>query len=185
MVLHIQDESTPLVGSIPPPVNRGRQRQAQGQQQHAAYISLSQEIDTDDTPSDRQPLLQGDQQQGCNHASTETPAPAGFTRNALLTVVTVSAILFILEVGNYMSMAPQRAIFEQIVCEGYYFAANGETPAADRNLLSGGDAIDERCKIEPVQSEVAFVNGWLDTFQMIPGRSFLSLFFCPGWGWFC
>lgn len=174
MVLQIQNESTPLVGTIPtanPLLQRSSQRQ------HVVHSPLPG--DSDDISCAGQPLLQRDQHQYDHPSAGAAPtlAPGVFTRHALITLIILGTILFVLEAGNYISMAPQRAIFEQIVCDGYYVAFNGgKKRAADLSVLRGGgpDAIDERCKIEPVQSEVAFVSEWLDTFQMIPGKVVLS-----------
>jgi hypothetical protein len=50
-------------------------------------------------------------------------------------------------------------LLEEIVCNKYYDLAQPGFGAAD--------PVD-RCKAEPVQSEIAYINGWKDVFEMLP-----------------
>lgn len=61
--------------------------------------------------------------------------------------------------ASYLEFAPQTKIFQDIVCREYY-----------RNHESRLDIdLNVDCKIEPVQSEVAYIVGWLSTITEIPG----------------
>jgi hypothetical protein len=78
----------------------------------------------------------------------------------LRVILTISAIIFFMEISSYLPVAPQIAIFEDIACRNYY--------TSGIHLLD--ESSNERCKIEPIQSEVALLNSWKDTFETIPGR---------------
>ncbi|KAF5864590.1 hypothetical protein ETB97_007148 [Aspergillus alliaceus] len=64
------------------------------------------------------------------------------------------AVLF--DLSNNLGSVAEIAILEDIVCRDHY-----ATTAA---ILS----TSERCKIEPVQAEIALLNGWRETFESIP-----------------
>ena len=61
-----------------------------------------------------------------------------------------------MDIANSISMAPRMVIFEDIICRNYYG-------------VSHQGPFDGNCKVEGVQSELAFVNGWKGTFDSIPG----------------
>jgi hypothetical protein len=77
-------------------------------------------------------------------------------------ILSISAIILILDISSCVAVVPQTVILEDIVCSKYYSSLVYAT--------SGTKFDGDRCKIEPVQSEVALVNGWKDTFEAIPGR---------------
>lgn len=79
------------------------------------------------------------------------------------TILTVAAVQVLLNVGSFVSLAAQLAILEDIVCEEYY-----------RNRPSYG--ADNRCKVDAVQTEVAFINGWKDVFEILPGTVRASVY---------
>lgn len=60
-----------------------------------------------------------------------------------------SIVFFFVDFGFYLTVPAQTRIFEEIICRQY--TAQGD------------------CKIAPVQSELAAVNGWKDTFDALPG----------------
>ncbi|KAI9368149.1 hypothetical protein BJX61DRAFT_537483 [Aspergillus egyptiacus] len=66
--------------------------------------------------------------------------------------VAASLTFFITDIAVQITTAPRLAIFEQIICKRYYtqLSRDGGTGTAD-------------CKVEPVQSELALINGWRDT----------------------
>ena len=65
--------------------------------------------------------------------------------------------MFIMDLVTTATVAPQMMIFEKIICRDYY--AEWQTGAGSSNA----------CKIEPIQSELATINGWWGTFETIPG----------------
>lgn len=70
-------------------------------------------------------------------------------------------VVFILTVGNQLSLAPSTAILEKIICSAYYL-----------------DHIDDsdHCKAEPIQSELSYILGWRDVFETLPGM--YSFYLC-------
>ena len=102
------------------------------------------------------PLLAGD------IPRSETSAEALRASKKLLILVATSTLILLADFGFYLSAAPQTAIFERIICHKYYPDLN-TTAIVD----SGGESASI-CKSEAVQSELALVNGWKDTFDMIP-----------------
>lgn len=81
-------------------------------------------------------------------------------------VIAIIAICTIIaDLAGYGSIAPQLQIFEQAICRDYYASIGVSTNTLDQ----------DQCKIEPVQSELALINGWFDSFQTLPGDISLTL----------
>ncbi|KAJ5667315.1 adenylate cyclase [Penicillium longicatenatum] len=75
-------------------------------------------------------------------------------------VIAINAICTIIaDLAGYGSIAPQLQIFEQTICRDYYPSIGVSINTLDQ----------DQCNIEPIQSELALINGWLDTFQTVPG----------------
>lgn len=66
-----------------------------------------------------------------------------------------SLLIFLADLGFFLSIPPQTKIFEDILCRQHY-AAYPAQPS------------EQNCKIAPVQSELARINGWKDTFDALP-----------------
>jgi hypothetical protein len=105
--------------------------------------------------SESTPLLSGSHEavpQGENPIPTED--------RPRMAIFTISAIICFIDISSFLPDAPQIAIFENIACKNYY--------------SSGIHTLDEsnnaRCKIEPIQSDVALLNSWKVTFETIPGN---------------
>jgi hypothetical protein len=80
--------------------------------------------------------------------------------SALRTILSTAAVLLILNIGSHIALVPQTVILQDIVCRNYYANVNSDLPIVpDVN----------RCKVEPVQSEVAYINGWKDSLEVVPG----------------
>lgn len=78
----------------------------------------------------------------------------------------------------HISTTPSLAILQGIICKNYY-----EKGVTDGSGL-GFDGLelptnfeDDRCKIGPVQSEVAEVGAWKDVFEILPGEFSFSFSF--------
>ncbi|KAK5011654.1 hypothetical protein LTR28_010137 [Elasticomyces elasticus] len=69
----------------------------------------------------------------------------------------VSVLILVADIVATAPIAPRMVIFEDIICRNHY--------AAWQDSAGLGD-----CKIEPVQSELARIAGWKDTFDTIPDR---------------
>ncbi|KAK1752305.1 major facilitator superfamily domain-containing protein [Echria macrotheca] len=94
------------------------------------------------------PLIQPEGNEGV------ASSPPG-ARRTILAVVSVQVILYI---GSFVSLAAQLAILEDIVCKKYY----------EERLPTFNVSGEDRCKADAVQSEVAFINGWKDVFEILP-----------------
>jgi MFS family permease len=81
-------------------------------------------------------------------------------------LITICTLLIVVDIAGYLAIAPQTKIFQDIVCAQYY----NETVATVQ-------IDDKRCKIEPVQSQIALLSGWKDTFDQLPG-----IIFAVPWG---
>ncbi|KAK6085470.1 MFS multidrug transporter [Seiridium cupressi] len=82
-----------------------------------------------------------------------------------------TAVVFILGAGNQLSLAPAAATLEKIICDKYYGTSSATAaflgsvaPAAQLTILDDAD----RCKAEPIQSEISFILGWRDVFENLP-----------------
>lgn len=73
----------------------------------------------------------------------------------LLAVICVSVVAA--DFGNALSFAPQMKIFESLICKHFL----------GRDPIDGAD--DDVWKSSPVQTELALINGWKETFDQIPG----------------
>ncbi|KAJ9244771.1 hypothetical protein DTO169E5_1592 [Paecilomyces variotii] len=108
---------------------------------------------TIDTHDEDTPLL------GTEDAQTKSTS-----RSQKLTVmIAASTLILAMDFGFYLTAAPQIKIFESIVCHNY-LAVIGKPP--------GTTLTEDICKSEPVQSELALVNGWKDTSDVLPGILF-------------
>lgn len=86
------------------------------------------------------------------------------TQSAFRVTIAISVLLMTAEFTNLIILAPRMAIFEHIICRQYY--------ADQQNIAGVAD-----CKVEPVQSELARVNGWKRTSSMVPGKRDFFLFY--------
>lgn len=59
--------------------------------------------------------------------------------------------------STFIALAPQTAILQDIVCKQYYDGVGSRNGSAP-----------DRCSVEPVQSEVAYVIGWEAAIENIP-----------------
>lgn len=81
--------------------------------------------------------------------------------NPLYIAVVAGLTFLIVDIAGLITIAPRLAIFEQIICKEHYTQVSGG---------AGGTGMGD-CKVEPVQSELALINGWRETFDNIPGTS--------------
>ncbi|KAJ5719975.1 hypothetical protein N7493_006853 [Penicillium malachiteum] len=77
--------------------------------------------------------------------------------------VMLLVLMFSVNFGHFMGTAPQLAIFEDIICENYKRSLGRE---ASHKIIEFDKNI---CKSEPVQSELAFISGWKNTLDALPG----------------
>ncbi|KAG5302105.1 MFS multidrug transporter [Histoplasma ohiense] len=97
---------------------------------------------------------------------TESPLPTVRPRKTrekpLVFVFLCVLIVFCIDFGNFLSVAPQTRIYEAIACRKYY---EKHEPGQYRLLE---DIPEDKCKIPPVQGELAFVQGLQISFEALP-----------------
>ncbi|KAL3429942.1 major facilitator superfamily domain-containing protein [Aspergillus tetrazonus] len=96
------------------------------------------------------PLLQNARQ------SPDSTGPTRLIHRRSAVIVLIAVIVFVIDLGASMQSASQVAVYEKIICQRY---------------LSGLSLVasPEACKADPIQSELAAINGWKNTLDMIPG----------------
>ena len=96
------------------------------------------------------------------NAAQGTETPSRTPRSSLWIVLSLAAVMLILDISSYIAMAPETAILEDIACSKYYNRLEQMNPPASFQTRD--------CKIKPIQSEVALINGWKDALETIPGN---------------
>ncbi|KAF3221547.1 hypothetical protein TWF106_006146 [Orbilia oligospora] len=118
--------------------------------------------DVEGIPNEVRPLLSGAHR---TTAKAKTPY-----RNH---IIALFAFLLLTEASNDIQIAPMTVIMESIICKNYYGDTNtiNSTTSTTLDLAdfssSWAAADDRRCKIEPVQSELAHVRGWQQLFECL------------------
>ncbi|KAK6348582.1 hypothetical protein TWF718_006370 [Orbilia javanica] len=110
----------------------------------------------DDVPPENRPLLPA-----VPKTATEDKSP--YQKH----IITLFAFLLLSEASNFLQIAPLTVIMESIICRKYY----GDTTTLDFGSTDPAGyrswADDRRCKIEPIQSELATVRGWQQLFECL------------------
>lgn len=120
-------------------------------------------------PSETTYLLQD---RDINNGSTTPPRERRkFPEKGIPIWLLLGAINFVAGFGSVLGDAAQTQILEEIICRQYSIEAG--------TRLSGLSAKHQHCKIEPVQSELAIINAWGDTFAIIPSKSAYCYFHLP------
>ncbi|GKZ28480.1 hypothetical protein AbraIFM66950_007148 [Aspergillus brasiliensis] len=107
-----------------------------------------------ESPTERAPLLPPGDRSNCDQPTARNLSLGAVSQRFLLPLIFASVVAA--DFGNYLSYAPQIAIFESIICRRF---------GADSHTLEvvGG------CKSPEAQAELALVNGWKDMFDQLPG----------------
>lgn len=122
-------------------------------------------------PSETTYLLQdGDINNG---SATPPKERQEFPEKAAPIWLLLGAITFVNSFGGVLGDAAQTQILEEIICRQYSIEAG--------TRLSGLSTNHQHCKIEPVQSELAIINAWGDTFAIIPSKSAYRASHLPQW----
>ncbi|KAK6350297.1 hypothetical protein TWF696_006528 [Orbilia brochopaga] len=117
-----------------------------------------------DRQGEREPLLQPQTDGHVDGGDSEAGGGCVQTTNrkALPIIILAITIMFIFNVGNQFITSPQVRIYEDIICRKYY-DSHGE------RLYPVGEPIpEEKCKIAPVESELALIRGLEPVFDAIP-----------------
>lgn len=112
-------------------------------------------------PDESRPLLDSE------FDSPPTPSSSSSVPSSKtwLVLIIISVLALTVDLGFYLTTAPQLEIFQDIICKNYYARADGFD--------------EDRCKSDAVQSELALVSGWLDTFNTLPSMPIFSLYISP------
>ena len=106
------------------------------------------------TNPEAEPLL-GSSSQSTSETSSPTPPQQYSPKFALQCILAAAAVQLLLNIGSHISMVPQTAILQDIVCRKHY-AGVDNVPGPDR------------CKAEAVQSEMAYIMGWQEAIETVP-----------------
>lgn len=109
-------------------------------------------------------LPRPDQGRSSNQDETDHKDQSSSAQSALVVTVAVGALLMMGDIAYSVAIAPRMVIFEDVICRQYY--------AEVQDVADGLD-----CKIDPIQSELARINGWKDTLSLIPGKQEYFLLF--------
>ncbi|KAJ5450750.1 uncharacterized protein N7458_007199, partial [Penicillium daleae] len=90
--------------------------------------------------------------------ASEASIPRRLKSKRLMILIMTAIFALGVDLGNDMSLAPQTAIFERIICRNYGLLSTGNQP------VNGSDP----CKSEAVQAELALVLGYKDMFEALP-----------------
>lgn len=124
----------------------------------------SEDTDTN-TPTEQTTLLPQDPQDAPLSPSSPDQNPSS---SALWpTLLTVASLTLLFTMGVQITTAPSLAILQGIICQNYYEKGITDSVSLGRGLPTNFE--DDRCKVGPVQSEVAEVNAWKDVFEILPG----------------
>jgi hypothetical protein len=78
-------------------------------------------------------------------------------------VVLCIAVAIASDIGDYLLLAPRLRLYESVVCARYYLLV--DPSLVDKN----GFVLEEYCKVDAVQDEVAMIFGWQVFFDSVPG----------------
>lgn len=125
--------------------------------------SVENEVADEQQNAEHSPLLRGQDQASESEeeerVSLDAYSQPGASRNVLTVTIAASVLILILDVVASVPMTPRLVLFEEIICRNHY-------------STWGSNAEMDDCKVAPVQSELALINGWKETFDTIPGTPF-------------
>lgn len=100
-------------------------------------------------PDETRPLL---------NAAPPSPTTKHGDKSHWRVVLTMALIDLALNSTSQMTLVPITTILQDIVCKKYYARIN----------LDPSISFEDRCKIGPVQSEVAYINAWSESLEIVP-----------------
>jgi hypothetical protein len=76
-----------------------------------------------------------------------------------------AVLIVTLFIAVFLSAAPQLRLIESIICSNYY-------RENDRRIFNeNGNIPEQYCKVDSIQEELAFLNGFQTLFSNIPGAA--------------
>lgn len=96
-------------------------------------------------------------------ASMDTQIARSHARRQYATIFLCALAIVFVDMGCFLTSAPQIRLFESIICRHYY-------KLRDPGVIDRHGQVPERlCKINSVQDEIAFLDGYQMLFDNIPG----------------
>ncbi|KAF3221239.1 hypothetical protein TWF192_006973 [Orbilia oligospora] len=89
-------------------------------------------------------------------------SPHSTSRRRLVILISFVLGMFVLESGDLLLKPAMVRIYEDTICRNYYATQQHEL------FPAGEDVPEEKCKIAPVQTELAFIRGLEPVFDAIP-----------------
>jgi MFS family permease len=127
----------------------------------AVFAHIDPEPERNDQAYEDSPLLPGGGS-ARDETPSITPSVAPDHPKFLRVVVITILCLFLIELGDYMLRAPFMRVLEDAICRTYFKSV--APTEVDLSL----PIPEAKCKIPPVQSELANLTGWDSTFSCIP-----------------
>ncbi|MCJ1463419.1 hypothetical protein MMC07_002026 [Pseudocyphellaria aurata] len=115
----------------------------------------------DEDTSDKLTFLNPPESTHMAHTQPLSPSHAPGFRIYVLTIVL--SLVFLLEIGGTITIAPSLRILESILCRNYYREFNPS------RIGKNGEVEEKYCKIDEVQGLMVYLNGWDDFFSHLPG----------------
>lgn len=116
-----------------------------------------------DEQDERQPLL----------SSGTQPTRKGKKRLSYKAILyLLYALIVLVSFGDMIELSPRTRILESIICYKYYEANDPSKILLSRAEVGPGaiGGVDEmNCKIDAVAGELAVIDGYMNTFSMVPG----------------
>lgn len=121
-----------------------------------AHHTDERQTENDSNDADEQSPLLSETNKPSSLSSSLSDEGLARQPNVSCAIIAASALVLLLDIVASVPIAPRLVLFEDIICRNYYGAW-------------GSDIVSGDCKAEPVQAELALVNGWKETFDTIPG----------------
>ncbi len=91
--------------------------------------------------------------------SPRTPStPKTSSASPWFTILAAASIWLLLMASSHITLVPTTAILQDIICDKYYARVD----------LDPSVPVADKCSVEPVQSEMAYIIGWKSSLEFIP-----------------
>jgi len=91
------------------------------------------------------------------------PDAEGGTRNYLKVVLLVAIFVLLVDIPDFMRVAPKTRLFELGLCRDYYLTHDPSVIDSDGNIA------EKLCKVDSVQEDLAMLKGWLNVCEAVAG----------------
>jgi PCFT/HCP family folate transporter-like MFS transporter 1/3 len=95
------------------------------------------------------------------HDESIPPRPSFQARSSRVAILIFAFIIFCLALGGSLAIVPTTKLLEDILCYHYY----------ENKQKKGGNISETLCKVDAIQSELAYLRGLLSTLEAVIGTS--------------